>query len=776
MLTAVFGIFLNFLLFFLIGFWPTFWFSSSKNRLLTALAIAPTTGFAITSIAATYLILMDFPVKDWSSTYVVVCSAVSLLILLHYTINHGFRFGELIVREQGLLWLTAGFVIAAVIVVLPMLLGGFRFTLFRGNAEDSFNYMVMAEYLDHKPLSWQNTSFFAEALQKNQLYSLSKHLLTTRWTTSAVLAFSARAANVPINQFEYSYSVLFFIIALGPAFAFAKRLRLDSMKALIVALIICAGYWAQFVLDTRAFSQITSMPLLLAVCCAIPSVFSRSRGGHFKEPILWGILGASLVFSYPEIIPLCALSIFMFVVVLFLKRTLSADFVLYLGTALAVLVFICLPNLQFIVGFLSRQLMYAADASNNWHEFYYRWLYSDPILGVWGLSPFLMLRGLFATQYFGEMVQFLLALVGSVLTGLVFMSIVMVLKPKRVDPISILLISFACATIIQFLFLFVRQQWWTAGKALAFGYPFFLLLVTGIGWKKQISSFPPALVTAVNGFVWAWVVLQVVLFGARSINAVTQTEYANYLVHNENYRQHDFDLSSLQKVLDKSKPSNILIPIQDPASIRYLNLVFGWDHLVFSFLDVMNQGGDPTEKADGQYAAEFVILDKKQCETSAREVLAGNSEIVLMKYDHAKFICFYVSSPNGFDIVNNRKFYWLGNQETLIGIQSSFAGTITMVGDFTMGPSLPEKIERNLMVTSIMDGRSQSFNIAIRPGWNTIEIPVSRGKNTIELTVLDEPTIHSLPNGDPRILLLGLQDIQIRFQNELKKNEINERK
>jgi hypothetical protein len=564
-------------------------------------------------------------------------------------------------------------------------LGGFRFTLFRGNADDSFNYMVMAEYLDHKPLSWQNTSYFSETLQKNQLYILSKHLLTTRWTTSAVLAFSSRAANVPINQFEYSYSVLFFIIALGPAFVLARRLKLDSTKALLVALIICAGYWAQFVLDTRAFSQITSIPLMLAICCAIPSVFSRLRGGHFREPVLWGILGASLVFSYPEIIPLCALSIFLFVFVLFLKKTLRADFILYLGNALIILVFICLPNIQFIVSFLFRQLTYAADTSNNWHEFYYRWLYSDPIFGVWGLSPFLMFKGLFATQYFGEMVQFLLTLVGSVLSGLVLVSIVTGVKSKRVDHISILLISFVCATIIQFLFLFVRQQWWTAGKALAFGYPFFLLLVTGIGWKKQISSFPPAVITVFNGCVWAWVVLQIILFGARSINAVTQKEYANYLVHNGNYRQHDFDLSSLQKVLDKSKPANILIPIQDPAYIGYLNLVFGWDHLVFSFSDVINQGGDPTEKVDEQYAAEFVILDKKQCETSATKVFASNSEIALMEHDHTEFICFYVSSPNGIDIVNNKKFYWLENKNTLIDIQSSESGIILIVGDFTMG-------------------------------------------------------------------------------------------
>ena len=71
------------------------------------------------------------------------------------------------------------------------------------------------------------------------------------------------------------------------------------------------------------------------------------------------------------------------------------------------------------------------------------------------------------------------------------------------------------------------------------------------------------------------------------------------------------------------------------------------------------------------------------------------------------------------------------------------------------------------MVTSIIDGKPQSFTFTIRPGRNTIEVPVSRGINKIELSVLDEPTVDSLPNGDPRVLLLGLENIQIQFENEV---------
>src|SRR3989304_8175617 len=92
MLAAVFGIFLNLLIFFIIGFWPTFWLSSSKNRLLTTLAIAPTTGFAITSIAATYLILMDQPVGAWSTAYILLFATISIMILLYCILNKRIEY------------------------------------------------------------------------------------------------------------------------------------------------------------------------------------------------------------------------------------------------------------------------------------------------------------------------------------------------------------------------------------------------------------------------------------------------------------------------------------------------------------------------------------------------------------------------------------------------------------------------------------------------------------------------------------------------------------
>jgi len=162
----------------------------------------------------------------------------------------------------------------------------------------------------------------------------------------------------------------------------------------------------------------------------------------------------------------------------------------------------------------------------------------------------------------------------------------------------------------------------------------------------------------------------------------------------------------------------------------------------------------------------YLLTDRKGFRPEAARKVWQNSVYSLWKIKDPPFFTAGISNPNGIDLVNNQDFYWLDNQKTLIDIQSSFAGSISIVGDFTMGPSLPEITERNLMVTSVINGKSQSFNFTIRPGRNTIEIPVGIGNNKIELSVLNEPTVYSLPNGDPRVLLLGLRNIQIQFQNE----------
>jgi hypothetical protein len=163
----------------------------------------------------------------------------------------------------------------------------------------------------------------------------------------------------------------------------------------------------------------------------------------------------------------------------------------------------------------------------------------------------------------------------------------------------------------------------------------------------------------------------------------------------------------------------------------------------------------------------YLLTDRKGFRPIAAQKVWHNSLYSLWKIEDPPFFRAEISNPNGIEIIEKNDFYWLDNQKTLIEIQSSFAGIISIVGDFTMGPSLPEKAERNLSVTSIINGEYQSFDMTISLGQNTIEIPISTGSNKIELSVLDEPTVYLLPNGDPRVLLLGFQNIQFRFQNEL---------
>ena len=218
--------------------------------------MAPAAGFAITSLISTYLILLDFPVHVWFVFYVLFWVIINAVFFLYFVLRNSWKSVGSLPLGKNMIWLLSGISVTAIVVALPMLLGGLQFTTLRGNGVDDFNYITMARYLDQEPYSWKNIASTSDLVEKDISYPLAARLLSTRWTTSAVLAYTAHVANMPIYEFEYPYTLLFFIMSFGPDILIGRSLDLSSFMSFSVALMVCTGFWAQFVLDIRAFSEI----------------------------------------------------------------------------------------------------------------------------------------------------------------------------------------------------------------------------------------------------------------------------------------------------------------------------------------------------------------------------------------------------------------------------------------------------------------------------------------------------------------------------------------
>ncbi len=114
-----------------------------------------------------------------------------------------------------------------------------------------------------------------------------------------------------------------------------------------------------------------------------------------------------------------------------------------------------------------------------------------------------------------------------------------------------------------------------------------------------------------------------------------------------------------------------------------------------------------------------------------------------------------VTNPYGLEQVGGKPFFWLGPGPASIDVYSSADGVLTLEGGFIAGPSAAGT-SRRLQITTA-DGEARVVTVGV--GTRSIRIPVRAGHAQIRVAPLDAPT-QPAPNGDPRALLLGIQDLR----------------
>jgi len=129
-----------------------------------------------------------------------------------------------------------------------------------------------------------------------------------------------------------------------------------------------------------------------------------------------------------------------------------------------------------------------------------------------------------------------------------------------------------------------------------------------------------------------------------------------------------------------------------------------------------------------------------------------------------------IKNRNGLEKVGGQPFFWLGKGDTEIRLLSNSNGTAVIHGDFILGPSLPEKPDRHLLV--LTDKGYQSYITISKNGPQTISVPIHLGKVRIILRPLDKPSVAVTGNNDPRALLLGVRRLSVRLKNEHRTSNI----
>ena len=121
-----------------------------------------------------------------------------------------------------------------------------------------------------------------------------------------------------------------------------------------------------------------------------------------------------------------------------------------------------------------------------------------------------------------------------------------------------------------------------------------------------------------------------------------------------------------------------------------------------------------------------------------------------------------IRNPNGLEKLSGKPFFWIGKGDTEIDLLSTENGTAVISAEFLLGPSLPDKPDRRLVL--LTDKGYQTNIIIAKNGPQEITVPVVRGKNRIILHPLDRPSVSITGNGDKRPLLIGVRGLKVRLK------------
>jgi hypothetical protein len=743
------ALFASFLAMSAIGIGPSMYFLSGKNSISTALGISPATGFVVSSLIGTYLTLLNCPIERSSPLILTVGMTISLALVLAARISARDRWFD----WKRILQVLGPFILLWVLAMAPQVVGGLRYSILRGNGSDSFNYITVAGYLDHEPYSLAAHADVTSLVERHPSYERARQLLNARWATSMMLAFTSRIGGTAPYKFEYFFSVLCFLMAFGPVYLYCRHLSdLWPLVSALTAVAVCGGFWAQLILDMRADSQLTSIPVLLLLAFLIARMEMDGSGLWRREVVLVAASGASLLVLYPEIAPLTVLGIGLFAGIRWWQREAAPGAAARLVVAACLALVAVAPTWNLLLAFGTRQLGVATNARNNWDVAYFPWLYSSPLTGAWGFGPLVAWGGWLRAPF---------VVFGAVLTVLLLAALVRALyRGNGARPGGLLAATLTTAALCQWAYLCTEGQRWAAAKGLSFGYPFLMMSVaiyafrtdaagTG-GWRVSWGRLAKASVCGM-------LLIQCGLAFCRPVLAWRGWEYPNYINGHGEYKRHDWNMAPFAAVLESHNGAVVWSDLSNAWLADYVGFVFGWDVRVANIgtsRDIVDFKIPQPRPTTGP---EYVFVERAGGVNHGAALAAQNTELSLLKTDPISLPILSLQNPNGLEGGDATPFFWLGTKAATLTLLSPTSASV-MSGQFGIGPSNPPNLGAvDLTLTSGV-GRPQHFRVAA--GRQEFAVLTNPGLDHITLQV-ENPAVRFLPS-DARPLLLRVDNL--RFQ------------
>jgi len=488
---------------FLCGIAPSLYLlDNKKHSAKIALYLAPTLGFSVLGLFGTFFPYHGYSVLEWGGPCTLVLVTLNIIFLLIWQ-NKTKKFSLIpfFFSVENLI-----FILLIILLALPMLIGGEQYCIYRLNSIDSRNYSSVALCLNRVSIPWLNNAGMDALVKFSPLAFMTKFLITTRYTTSAVLALLSNFSSIPIHKFSYPYALICILMCYHPSLLIGERLSLSRSKRIMLSLTMCCGFWGQFVVDVNSLSHVNVLSLSLVFLLLL--LYKEDIGEEFsiKNTFLLSIVFSAIIVYYVEFVVLIALASVCYFLLKYKDKTLGKNDIKWVGLFISFVLLLLLSNILFFYNFfLSQAKFVAAKNVISWKAFF-NFLYAGlaslehslQSTGGYSISSVLLtvtsavfcfLSGFFGLSHAGYLLEsnalitkvlgmFFYYLLPVLLLLILVYYLYSLLKTDKPQNKYHSLLAFLVASLLLCSVLLLLKKFWAAGKALSFSYPFILLAIT----------------------------------------------------------------------------------------------------------------------------------------------------------------------------------------------------------------------------------------------------------------------------------------------------------
>ena len=538
--------------------------------LLAVLALAPAAGYALYSVGLTCWLLREGTAGAAAWPLALLLFAVSGVCLFCSRASLRSRLPAVSGRRAvaGLL----GLVLCLGLLTAPLAAGNKGYAVFRGNASDSFIYMFLARYFDEHPRAWSFSLSEDDVKAAAPMLGPSRSMLNIRWTSGAMLTACSRLGGLGILEFQYSFTLVSYLIFFAAMLPFLTAMGLSATAAAVSALALTTGFYGQMVLDIRAFSQINTLGLVIMLAYALSLPTPADRGGAIRRAVLLGLCYLASFVNYTEIFPMIigATAAYLTAKAMLGRLTRRESAVQVAGLALGL---IATWPVRFLYAHMLAQIHFTETAPQLWSDAYFSWLFYDVPAGIFGLplletgfSPWPAWAGL-------DWPGWLVSVLAWGLAGLLTLGAVRALADtKRDAPLAAL--TFAAASLAAFALFCYKGTPWVAGKGLSYFYPAIaaLLLYAALARPSGRPRLPRALAGLATILAVVFLGSQLLAAGLRPAYAARDIDYLRYVRNHGRYRAVDCDLGPIRAALAKAKADKVAVCSADSWKWAFLGL------------------------------------------------------------------------------------------------------------------------------------------------------------------------------------------------------------